>query len=124
MVDLKAQMVTDAEDTFANGDEFAEEIFYYPAGDTGDKRTFDAIVDRRDEVELLGLEEGDVLTLEAVIEIPNTTDNAKGLAGDDTPDPGVDLVDVVLRPGDAKTRCRVIRKISSDPGMHVVGVIK
>lgn len=120
MVDLKAQMAADAAAVFANLAEFGEQITYYPGAELTDARTFIAVVDRAHEVIPVRIDEGELLMLEATIEIPNNPDPLKGL----TSVARDDLADVVMRHGEAPVRVRVARVLSSDPGMHVVGVVR
>jgi hypothetical protein len=112
---LRSQQAVDALTVFARSDDFGETVTYYPEGLLYDPRPLTVLVSRNQPT-AIPTDEGGFLMVDAVIRIPRGSGPGQLAAVALRRD----LVDVILVEGEEPVRCRIPRKVDSDPSMWVL----
>lgn len=100
----------DAVNVFANPNDFAESVVYYPY--SGEPRTIDVVIERQ-QVQL-NPEDGDTLTPVFLVHVANNA--TEGISSDEL-NVGGDTMEIAVRVGETPTMRRVIRLLGHDEGM-------
>lgn len=100
----------DAVNVFANSNDFAESVVYYPY--LGEPRTIDVVIERQ-QVQL-NPEDGDTLTPVFLVHVANNA--TEGISSEEL-NVGGDTMEIAVRVGETPTMRRVIRLLGHDEGM-------
>lgn len=107
---LHDMIQADAVNVFANPNDFAESVVYYPF--SGEPRSIDVVVERQ-QVQL-NPEDGDTLTPVFIVHVAN--DATEGISSDEL-NVGGDRIELAVRVGETPTLRTVMRLLGHDEGM-------
>ena len=107
---LHDMIQADAVNVFANPNDFAEDVVYYPY--SGEPRSISVVIERQ-QVQL-NPEDGDTLSPVFIVHVANNA--TEGISSDEL-NVGGDAIEIAVRVGEQPQMRRVMRLLGHDEGM-------